>query len=116
MHQLDLSDCHVGRAQFDGMMFAGSAWFRDVEFASDALCEGAEFIGYVGFVGVGFTGWSRTSRSSGWCGTVGLLLIIWHVQDLVVTHSRVRPGVPKFLGFDCTQAVEPSLYFCMTPR
>jgi hypothetical protein len=67
----------------DGATFAGSAWFRDAEFASDALCEGAEFIGDVGFVGVGLHRLVANVALIWLVWTVGLPLIVWHVQDLV---------------------------------
>jgi pentapeptide repeat protein len=56
LHQLDLSSCHVRKAQFDGAKFVGKAQFSEATFTSDALFGGAKFAGDATFLGVKFAG------------------------------------------------------------
>jgi hypothetical protein len=59
LYQLDLSDCHVHTARFDGATFTKTARFDKAKFAGYARFEEAKFAGNAWFGGAEFAGYAR---------------------------------------------------------
>jgi len=72
LHQLDLSACHVRRAQFDGATFDGNTMFYRTEFAGNAGFERATFAGDVEFDWATFTWYAQFGEAT-FVGTAGFL-------------------------------------------
>jgi pentapeptide repeat protein len=56
LYRLDLSGCHIQKAQFDRAQFSGYAVFNRAQFSGDAVFNGAQFGGDAWFGGARFSG------------------------------------------------------------
>jgi hypothetical protein len=56
LYRLDLSGCHIQKAQFDRAQFSGYAGFNRAQFSGDAVFNGAQFSGDAWFGGALFSG------------------------------------------------------------
>ncbi|MGB6164706.1 MAG: pentapeptide repeat-containing protein [Pseudonocardiaceae bacterium] len=55
LHRLDLANCHIRNAQFDGAQFSGDAGFNNAKFSRKAGFDGAQFSGSAWFNGAQFS-------------------------------------------------------------
>jgi uncharacterized protein YjbI with pentapeptide repeats len=63
LHKLDLRNCQIRAAQFNGAKFSGDTRFDDAQFIGDAWFSRAQFTGYAGFDGTQFSGHANFDRA-----------------------------------------------------
>jgi len=66
LHRLDLTNCHIRNAQFDGAQFSGDAGFNNAKFSRKAGFDGAQFSGSATFNKAQFSG--DSGRDAGFIG------------------------------------------------